>query len=643
MLSLCVSIACLAGAAQATEGSILELPDYGPRGEMRPQRTKKAAAEWAAMKVVEGRKRALIVSMDYPGTETQLVSSRESQRRMQNFVKDTLKFKDRNIKCLNDSTTDVTLGLIEREVAWLKKDVRAGDVMFFYFTGHGGSDGGLSLSNDVTLYNLKELLSKDVPKGVTIVVALDCCHAGTIMKLRYELNSETNKWIIPSQQPKRSENGPVIVAFTACRKDETSQRDDRYFTEAFINEITKKDEIHKRKSKDLLNSFRAVKHKVRRHRSGEAMPPFNPKVGDLVETMCLTDLGPESPPLDYVPATIIIKEQGSDAYYVRFEGTTKYAHREAELLRALPELNSAPNSDKYWEDVHGVSLGTNWVDLHDKKGIHVLDQGVHKQTACCQSNSSRLDLSKLTIHKLANGICDRGTARIKEKYLRSESSLSATDFKNVVLTREPRTGETLMSAVKKQLAVAFLNHLLEKTTTMTRPELEALARVHLKGLPCSGCDGKGILRKFDVLTSILKDQIRQLESQKRTQDMNRRLAKLIKKRTKSERLRPSHLCETCQGTGEITVTYIEAYASRSNEDKLRSLLKERLLEKLQKLPAQHVTSDVAEAIRSMPVFKNLPDEVRATILLAAAGEKKEGSTGSLRRRLVRSQIAGGVM
>merc|ERR1711964_588832 len=125
-----------------------------------------------------------------------LKASPKCQQLMKGFLQ-ARGFQDENdnIQCLNDfkQGETVTSADLQSSIARLKEDAKAGDVLFFYFTGHGGlnpdtGENCLFLSDDVTydadlerftyppvsVYDLKEQLTKDVPPGVTIIVVLDC-------------------------------------------------------------------------------------------------------------------------------------------------------------------------------------------------------------------------------------------------------------------------------------------------------------------------------------------------------------------------------------------------------------------------------------------------------------------------------------
>merc|ERR1711964_663430 len=230
--------------------------------------------------------------------------------------------------------------------------------------------------------------------------------------LTYELDTQHNKWIIPTRvaseygahfvtpkQPKRLENGPVIVSFTASKKDESAfggaRRGRATFTAVFINETQKdlkkiNDKVIKN---DILNSFRAAKHKICRARFLESDADRVTKIrrcGGRV-TLEVNDANKYRRTL-----WLSRKQQAVEAFseYVGMFVDDPPAHDPMkDLLKRFRGYDIVPNKDQ--------------------------PETVRKQTLCCESNSSKLNLGKLTIRELADGICDP-SGDIKEEYLKSE-------------------------------------------------------------------------------------------------------------------------------------------------------------------------------------------------------------------------------
>merc|ERR1711900_13778 len=138
-----------------------------------------------------------------------------------------------------------------RNIDWLTKDAKSGDVLTFFFEGHGTDYDekgkkrtSLVLGNDV-LYSdeLTKRLTQNVPRGVTIIVLLSCCHSGTTIDLQYQLDTQKGRW-----KPRKTickvgdtKSGPAIVVLTACSGDEISvgTKEAGGFSHVFLSELKK--------------------------------------------------------------------------------------------------------------------------------------------------------------------------------------------------------------------------------------------------------------------------------------------------------------------------------------------------------------------------------------------------------------------
>jgi hypothetical protein len=110
-----------------------------------------------------------------------------------------------NIRLLTDTGMKPTLQAIRAGITWLLSGARAGDTLFFYYSGHGtntldrsrdesdGMDEMLvpldyvrngCISDDWLFTNF---LSR-VPRSVRTWVFMDCCHSGTMCDLRYNVS-----------------------------------------------------------------------------------------------------------------------------------------------------------------------------------------------------------------------------------------------------------------------------------------------------------------------------------------------------------------------------------------------------------------------------------------------------------------------
>jgi hypothetical protein len=87
-----------------------------------------------------GRKRALLVGINYPGTKAELKGCHNDVARMRRCLVDRFGFDDAAIRVLDDAdpaAPQPTGANIRRELARLVADARPGDFLFFHYSGHG--------------------------------------------------------------------------------------------------------------------------------------------------------------------------------------------------------------------------------------------------------------------------------------------------------------------------------------------------------------------------------------------------------------------------------------------------------------------------------------------------------------------------
>lgn len=144
------------------------------------------------------KKRALLVGINYEGTQNALRGCVNDILMMNELLVNNLGFSDpKQIRMLtNESAT--THNILER-LEWLVDDAQPGDVLYFHYSGHGSQfiDLDYDLNDEPDGYdevivpvdmNWRDKIIKDddfkrifskLPDGVNLTVTLDCCHSGT--------------------------------------------------------------------------------------------------------------------------------------------------------------------------------------------------------------------------------------------------------------------------------------------------------------------------------------------------------------------------------------------------------------------------------------------------------------------------------
>uniref|UniRef100_A0A0E0DTH5 Peptidase C14 caspase domain-containing protein n=1 Tax=Oryza meridionalis TaxID=40149 RepID=A0A0E0DTH5_9ORYZ len=168
-----------------------------------------------------GRKRALLVGINYPGTKAELKGCHNDVARMRRALVDRFGFDEADIRVLADadrSAPQPTGANIRRELARLVGDAGPGDFLFFHYSGHGtrlpaetGQDDDTGYDecivpsdmNLITDQDFTELVQK-VPDDCLFTIVSDSCHSGGLLdKTKEQIGHSTKQ--NQTQQIKREE------------------------------------------------------------------------------------------------------------------------------------------------------------------------------------------------------------------------------------------------------------------------------------------------------------------------------------------------------------------------------------------------------------------------------------------------------
>ncbi|CAO3628397.1 unnamed protein product [Mucor hiemalis] len=157
-----------------------------------------------------GRKRALLIGINYSGTKNELNGCLNDVQNIKKFITSLYDFQEEDIVVLTDDQEEdkfiPTRSNIIAGMQWLVSDAQPDDSFFFHFSGHGGrvhdvhSDEDDSF--DETIYpldfeqfegesgqikddDLHNLLVKPLPAKCRLTAIFDSCHSGTVLDLPY--------------------------------------------------------------------------------------------------------------------------------------------------------------------------------------------------------------------------------------------------------------------------------------------------------------------------------------------------------------------------------------------------------------------------------------------------------------------------
>ncbi|CAE7511239.1 MCA1 [Symbiodinium pilosum] len=153
-----------------------------------------------------GKRKSLLVGINYFGTEAELSGCIADVKRMRPFLEQLGFPSDEGCQMvLLDEPgwpryRRPTLSNMRQAIKWLVHDVQTGDALFFHYSGHGGrepsytgADGyvetlcpedydeeGMLLDTE-----LFETLVRPLPSGCRLTCLMDCCHSGGVLNLPY--------------------------------------------------------------------------------------------------------------------------------------------------------------------------------------------------------------------------------------------------------------------------------------------------------------------------------------------------------------------------------------------------------------------------------------------------------------------------
>ncbi|NDG33060.1 caspase family protein, partial [bacterium] len=152
-------------------------------------------------------KKAVLIGINYTGTDAQLNGCINDITNVRDVLITNCGYNAQNIRVLTDDPKNPlrpTRKAMEDNIAWLMSNVKAGDTLFFYYSGHGtrvkDSSGDETDGMDEVLVPLDYLragvitddwlnanLVARVPSGATLYAFTDCCHSGTMCDLKYNV------------------------------------------------------------------------------------------------------------------------------------------------------------------------------------------------------------------------------------------------------------------------------------------------------------------------------------------------------------------------------------------------------------------------------------------------------------------------
>lgn len=155
--------------------------------------------------IVSGTKRAVLIGINYIGTESQLSGCHNDVLNMKRYLMAVHGFEELNMAILMDDGKHInpTRDNMMKALQDLAHSSRPGDTCILHYSGHGGyvrdENGDEEDRRDETLvpldYNTAGQIRDDdlfkalvlkIPKDVLLMCLMDSCHSGTVLDLPYK-------------------------------------------------------------------------------------------------------------------------------------------------------------------------------------------------------------------------------------------------------------------------------------------------------------------------------------------------------------------------------------------------------------------------------------------------------------------------
>jgi hypothetical protein len=153
-----------------------------------------------------GRRKALLIGINYFGQRGQLRGCINDVRNMSNYLNGHFGYKREDMVLLTDDQqnpmSQPTKANILRAMHWLVKDAAPNDSLFFHYSGHGGQtkdlDGDEDDGYDEVVYpvdfrtaghivddEMHRIMVGPLQRGVRLTAIFDSCHSGSALDLPY--------------------------------------------------------------------------------------------------------------------------------------------------------------------------------------------------------------------------------------------------------------------------------------------------------------------------------------------------------------------------------------------------------------------------------------------------------------------------
>jgi hypothetical protein len=211
--------------------------------------------------VARGTKRALLIGINYIGSENELNGCINDVKNVKNLLTTKFGYKEENIRLLSDDQCDEnkpTKQNILDNIGQFVGKTKPGDVLFIQYSAHGtqvpcqnhsqdsnpdtpGEDDALcpldfdsydGYDGFITNETLKEILVNKIPVGAKLRFFADCCHSGGILDLPFLYRNGSQ---FMQLEPLDAQS-PDCLSISGCKDNQTSA--DAMFNHQYAGALT---------------------------------------------------------------------------------------------------------------------------------------------------------------------------------------------------------------------------------------------------------------------------------------------------------------------------------------------------------------------------------------------------------------------
>eukprot|EP00960_Hanusia_phi_P034794 751289-Hanusia_phi.AAC.2 len=184
-----------------------------------------------------GRKKALLIGINYPGTHNELRGCINDVDNMHNLLRNEGFRREEMVILTDDGRGDgmPTRNEILRACQWLVAGAGQGDVLFFHYSGHGSQqrdESGMEAdgyNETIVPCDMRQIVDDELwnnlvfplPSGVRLTAVMDCCHSGTGLDLPFTWKH--HRWL---EDENPSHSCGDVQLFSGCQDDQTSSDGD---------------------------------------------------------------------------------------------------------------------------------------------------------------------------------------------------------------------------------------------------------------------------------------------------------------------------------------------------------------------------------------------------------------------------------